>query len=119
MGHAVVDILPAGLGSRWPLIGSCAAILFSAWLISTLLLPSTLAKIPKVGQGSLSARRKQFNSGAAWDLYLEGYRQVCLLVQPTLRITKQLFRLRKEPTTFASPPQHVCGLARILVRSAN
>jgi hypothetical protein len=67
-----------GLGSRWPLIAASAALLFSAWLVRVLASSSVVAKIPAVGQGSLAARQKQFNSGKAWDLYMEGYRKVSL-----------------------------------------
>jgi cytochrome P450 len=65
-----------GLGSRWPLIAASAALLFSAWLVRVLASSSVVAKIPAVGQGSLAARQKQFNSGKAWDLYMEGYRKL-------------------------------------------
>lgn len=76
MSETVIDSVLAGeLSVQWQLAASFIGILAIAWVMQKIS-PNALATFPHVGKGSLSARRKQFAAGAAWDLYLEGYRMV-------------------------------------------
>ncbi|TXC12420.1 hypothetical protein FocTR4_00017268 [Fusarium oxysporum f. sp. cubense] len=56
------------------LIATCSAIFGLALSARAFFQPNDLSNFPAVGKGSLWARRKQYASGSAWELYEEGYR---------------------------------------------
>ncbi|TXC12414.1 hypothetical protein FocTR4_00017238 [Fusarium oxysporum f. sp. cubense] len=68
------NALPWESSPRWQLIATCSAIFGLALSARAFFQPNDLSNFPAVGKGSLWARRKQYASGSAWELYEEGYR---------------------------------------------
>lgn len=69
LAHDVVE--------RWPYAASATAALVAGLLVQYLLKSDPLAEFPVVGKGGVHARRKNFVSGKARDLYMDGYHKVC------------------------------------------
>ncbi|KAK2122137.1 ent-kaurene oxidase [Fusarium oxysporum II5] len=70
------NALPWESSPRWQLIATCSAIFGLALSARAFFQPNDLSNFPAVGKGSLWARRKQYASGSAWELYEEGYRMI-------------------------------------------
>lgn len=75
MNRTLYDRALDEMSSRLPILSSSLIVLLAAVLAQAFFKADTLAHIPIVGKGGKEARRKQYVSGGAWELYEEGYRR--------------------------------------------
>lgn len=76
MAGTMFDTLLDEAASRLPVIGAGFVAVFTVWLLQTCFQVDPLADVPVIGKGNKNARRKQYASGGAWELYEEGYKKV-------------------------------------------
>lgn len=72
------------LSPRLPVLSASVILIVTALFAQAFFKTDLLTGVPTVGKGSKGARRKQYASGGAWELYDEGYRKVC--VRPEIHL---------------------------------
>jgi hypothetical protein len=75
-------IFPFLLNEKLGFTSTSVVLILTAILLQKLFQADKLSGIPILGEGGIAKRRKLFVSGAARDMYREGYKKVCNILRP-------------------------------------